>query len=216
MTETRESAAPAPYFISPGRIVLMSFLSFGLYLMYWLYKTWKHYKEHTGEEGHPIWHGLTLIVPIYGSFRAHAHFRTYGELASRAGLDLRIVPGLAFAIVLSGWLLFIIIGSVSSPEFVQVVDPVTGEQVVDPETGQGEFEVIEPTRSELMTGLVFRIINIALGIWMVFHAQTRFNFYWSNVFGGRLIGMPLGKGEIVVVVFGVLAWFSVITGIMSA
>ncbi len=217
VTESRESVAPVPYFISPARIVLMSIASFGIYNLYWLYKTWKHYKEHTGEaERYPIWHALTLFVPIYGSFRAHAHFRTFGELASRAGLDLRIVPGLAFAIVLVGWLLGFFIAGVSSPEFVEVVDPVTGEQVIDPETGQGEFEVINPTQSELITALLFRLLNIALGIWMVFHAQIRINYYWGHVFGHRLVGMALGKGEILILVLGAIIWFGTLTGITSA
>ena len=209
-------AAPARYFISPGRLVLMSLLSFGLYTFYWLYKTWKHYKEHTGEKAYPIWHGLTLAVPIYGSFRAHAHFRTFGEIASRAGLDLRISPGLAFAIVLAGWFFGFTIAGVSGPEFVEVVDPVTGEQVIDPETGVGNFEVENPTRSELMTALFLRLANIGLGIWMIFHAQIRINYYWGQVFGDRLIGMALGKGEILVIAIGALLWFGTISGIVSA
>lgn len=216
ITGSTESAAPAPLFISPGRIVFMSLLSFGLYLLYWLYKTWRHYRDHTGENAYPIWHALTLFVPIYGSFRAHAHLRTFGELAGRAGLDLRISAGLAFAIVLAGWFFFVAIGTVSAPEFVEVVDPATGEQVIDPETGLGEFDVIEPTRSELVTALFLRLINIGLGIWMIYHAQIRFNYYWSQMFGNRLVGMATGKGEILVIVLGALAWFGTISGIMSA
>ena len=81
-----EPSAPVPYLISPARIVLLSILTLGLYTTYWLYKTWKHYKEHTGANVYPIWHGLTSVVPVYGSFRAHAHLRIFGELASAAGL----------------------------------------------------------------------------------------------------------------------------------
>ena len=216
ITGSSESAAPAPLFISPNRIIFMSLLSFGLYLVYWLYKTWKHYRDHTGEQAYPIWHALTFFVPIYGSFRAHSHFRTFGELASRAGLDIRISPGIAFAVILAGWFFFTAIGSVSSPEFVAVVDPVTGEQAVDPETGAAQFEVIEPTRSELITALFLRLINVGLGIWMILHAQPRLNYYWNNAYGARLIGMGLGKGEILVLVIGAFAWFGTISGIMSA
>lgn len=211
-----ESSGPAPLYISPNRIVFMSLLSFGLYNFYWLYKTWRHYRDHTGERVYPIWHALTLMIPIYGSFRAHSHFRTYGELADRAGLDIRITPGLAFAVVLAGWFFFIAIGSVASPELVEVVDPATGEQAVDPETGAAQFDVIEPTRSELITGLFLRLINVGLGIWMILHAQPRLNYYWHNAYSGRLTSMALGKGEILVLAFGVFAWFSTLTGIMAA
>ena len=211
-----ESSAPVPYLISPNRIVLMSFLSFGLYLLYWLYKTWKHYKEHTGAEVYPIWHALTLFIPIYSSFRAHAHFRTFGELGSRAGLDLRFSPGLAFAIVLASFIISIFIGVVSSVEVVPVVDPVTGQQAIDPATGVGMTEIINPTRSELIMSLLLRLVSIAAGIWMLFHAQPRINYYWDNVYGSRLINMGVGKGEILISIIGVLAWFGTLSGIMSA
>lgn len=215
VTGAAESSAPAPLFISPGRIVFMSLLSFGLYPLYWLYKTWRHYRDHTGEVVYPVWHALTQFVPVYGSFRAHAHFRQFGELAGRAGLNLGIMPGLAFAVVLSGWFLGLMAGGISSPEFVEVVD-AAGNQVVDPETGAAEFEVIQPTQSELITSLFIRLVNIGLGIWMILHAQLRINYYWHSTFGNRLIGMPLGKGEILVLVIGVFLWFATISGIMSA
>ena len=106
---------PVPYLISPARIVFLSLLSLGLYTLYWLYKTWKHYRDHTGARAYPIWHGLTAFVPIYGSFRAHSHLRTFGEMASAAGLSVPFSPGLAFAAMLIGWLrLFVAEGSAIS------------------------------------------------------------------------------------------------------
>ena len=216
LVTSSESSGPVPYLISPTRIVLLSILSFGLYLLYWLYKTWKHYKEHTGAVAYPVWHALTLFVPIYSSFRAHAHLRTFGELASRAGLEIRFSPGLAFFIVLAGFILSIVAGGVSSVEFVAVIDPTTGEQAIDPVTGQGLSEIINPTRSELMMSLFLRIVSIVAGIWMVLHAQPRINYYWDHVYGGRLRGMTVGKGEILIGIIGVLAWLSTISGILSA
>ena len=211
-----ESSAPVPYLISPNRIIIMSLASFGLYLFYWLYKTWQHYRDHTGAAVYPVWHGLTLFLPIYSSFRAHAHFRAFGELASRAGLDLRFNPGLAFSVVLAGFILSIVAGGVSSIEVVEVIDPVTGEQAIDPETELGLTEIINPTRSELMTSLLMRIVSIVAGIWMVLHAQPRINYYWDHAYGSRLRGMGIGKGEIIVIIFGVLGWISTLSGVMSA
>ena len=104
----QSSAVPVPYLISPLRVVLLGVLSLGLYTPYWLYKTWKHYKEHTGENVFPVWHGLTAIVPVYGSFRAHAHLRIFGELAAAAGLALAFAPGLGFGALLVGWLRLIV------------------------------------------------------------------------------------------------------------
>jgi hypothetical protein len=54
--------------ISPARVVLVSALSYGLYLVYWFYLTWKHYRDHTGREAYPVWHALSLSGTRMGFF----------------------------------------------------------------------------------------------------------------------------------------------------
>ena len=171
-----ESSGPVPYLISPTRIVLLSILSLGLYTVYWLYKTWKHYRDHTGAKAYPIWHGLTTFVPIYGSFRAHSHLRTFGELASAAGMAVHFVPGLAFGAMLIGWLrLFAAEGS-----------PVA---------------------------LLLLVVSLIAQIWMMLHAQPRINYYWDQVYGARLRGVGIGKGEIIVVIIGVFGWLGTLASL---
>ena len=118
--------------------------------------------------------------------------------------------------MLAGFILSIVAGGVSSIEVVEVIDPVTGEQAIDPETELGLTKIINPTRSELMTSLLMRIVSIVAGIWMVLHAQPRINYYWDHAYGSRLRGMGIGKGEIIVIIFGALGWISTLSGIMSA
>ena len=169
-----------PYLISPARIVLLSILTLGLYTTYWLYKTWKHYKEHTGAEVYPIWHGLTSFVPVYGSFRAHAHLRIFGELAGAAGPAVAFSPGLAFFAILVGWLGVFVWWSVALTFLVQVV-------------------------------------SIVAQIYMLLHAQPRINYYWDHVYGSRLRGVGIGKGEVIVVIVALLfVWPSFIATITSA
>ena len=211
-----ESSTPVPYLISPVRILFMGFLSFGFYLFYWLYKTWKQYHYHSGAVAHPIAHGLTGFVPIYGSFRAHAHLRTFGELAGQIGLSLRLRPGLAFIAVMVFLLLSFAAGWVSSVEFVEVIDPVTGEQAIDPATELGLTEVINPTRSELIMSLLLRMTSVIVVIGMILHAQSRINYYWDQVYGARLRSVTLGKGELILGVFGIIAWTMAIFGILFA
>ncbi len=91
-----------PLLISPARIVVMCILSFGFYTLYWFYKTWRHYKEHTGARAYPVWHGLSLLVPVYGAFRAHAHMRSFAERATALGVPTRLSPDYALGVVLSG------------------------------------------------------------------------------------------------------------------
>ena len=74
-----------PNYLPPTRILLMAVLSYGLYLFYWFYLTWKQYRDHTGREAFPVWHALTLVVPIYGLFRTHAHVRSFKELMVNSG-----------------------------------------------------------------------------------------------------------------------------------
>ncbi len=86
----------------------MAVLSYGVYLFYWYYLTWKQYRDHTGQEAFPVWHALTLFVPIYGWFRFHAHVRTYKELMLRDGAPNSLNPGWAVVIFivssLLGWI----------------------------------------------------------------------------------------------------------------
>ena len=51
---------------------------------------------------------------------------------------------------------------------------------------------------------------------MVLHAQPRINYYWDHAYGSRLRGMGIGKGEVIVIIFGALGWISTLSGIMSA
>ena len=168
-----------PYLISPTRIVLLSILTLGLYTTYWLYKTWKHYKEHTGAEVHPIWHGLTSFVPVYGSFRAHAHLRIYGELAGAAGLAVGFSPGIAFFAILVGWFGVLVWWSVALTLLVQIV-------------------------------------SIVAQIYFLLHAQPRINYYWDQVYGSGLRGIGIGKGEVIVVIVGLLFGWPTFLGTLAS
>ena len=175
MTGPTQSAQPVPYLISTTRIIILNILSLGLYTIYWLYKTWQQYRNHTGEQAFPVWHGLSAFVPVYGSFRAHAHLRIFGELAAAAGLALAFAPGLAFAAVLVGWLrLFVAEASAAS------------------------FALLA--------------VSIFAQLMMMLHAQPRITAYWLHTYGGRVVSMGVGKGEIIVVIFGVLGWLGILSG----
>ena len=85
--------------IDPARIIVLSILSFGLYFFYWFYLTWKHYRDYTRTENYPIWHALTLFVPIYYLFRAHAHIRSFKELMAEKSMPSNLRPGLFVVLV---------------------------------------------------------------------------------------------------------------------
>ena len=92
MPQAGERDDALPYYIPPTRVVLLTLLSAGLYIFYWMYVTWRHYREHTGDIAYPIFHALTLLVPVYNFFRLHAHIRVYQELMEARGVPTTLNP----------------------------------------------------------------------------------------------------------------------------
>jgi len=92
-------ALPAESTADPEE-ALMTFLSDGLYLFYWFYITWQQYRDHTGNQVFPMWHTLSLMIPIYGLFRTHSHMRSFKELMQDAGVFCSIAVGWAVVLVL--------------------------------------------------------------------------------------------------------------------
>jgi hypothetical protein len=109
-SQDNEGIANAAVLISPSRIVALSAVTAGLYFLYWLFITWKQLQGETREVHHPVWHALTMFVPVYGLFRLHKHVSVMQELAVRAGIEVSFTPGLAAVLV--G--LYIILGLAST------------------------------------------------------------------------------------------------------
>ena len=108
--ESRPSQAPAgaantAVYLSLARVVLLSLLSSGTYFFYWLYLTWRHLRDETGEKHYPVWHALTLLVPIYGLFRLHRHVGLIRDLARGVGIETALAPSLAVGLVFLNWML---------------------------------------------------------------------------------------------------------------
>ncbi len=91
-SELRVSAA---VHLAIGRVTLLSILSGGLYIFWWFYVTWKQLATETDEEHYPVWHGLSLGVPIYNLFRMHRHVSVINQLAVGARSTIFLTAGLA-------------------------------------------------------------------------------------------------------------------------
>ena len=46
----------------------------------------------------PVWHGLSLFVPIYNLFRIHAHFRTINAQSALRALPRKMAPSIAVTV----------------------------------------------------------------------------------------------------------------------
>ena len=51
-----------------------------------------------------VWHALSSTVPVYATFRTHAHFRRIDDAAADAGLSLRSGADLAAALNAAAWI----------------------------------------------------------------------------------------------------------------
>ena len=170
-----------PYYIPPGRIVALTVLSSGLYIFYWMFATWRQYREHTGEIAFPVMHALSLLVPIYQFFRLHAHMRVYQELMEQRGVPTTLSPArivlIYFGVVMLGMVSFIL--------------PAEGPL----------------TASQQAAYVAINVGQVTLLSWILWHAQTNINRFWQHRLGIRLGWMPLGMAEIVVVAVGlILGW----------
>ena len=170
-----------PYYIPPGRIVALTVLSSGLYIFYWMFATWRQYREHTGEIAYPVFHALSLLVPIYQFFRLHAHMRVYQELMEQRGVPTTLSPARIVLIYLG----VVLLGMVSF--ILPAEEPLSASQ-------QAAYVAINVGQVTLLS-------------WILWHAQTNINRFWQHRLGIRLGWMRLSLVELAVVVVGlVLGW----------
>ncbi|MDP6228743.1 MAG: zinc ribbon domain-containing protein [Dehalococcoidia bacterium] len=180
-----------PYAISVRRVLIMSALSYGLYLFYWFYLTWKQYREHTRAEAFPVGHALALMVPIYNLFRLHAHMRSFKELMQNAGLATTINAGWAVMLVLIsnalGVVAFRLAGGFSGAEDLTLKTAVAIEAL--------------------------NFISIAVVAGVLIQVQGNLNRYWSNVANAQLVHARIGVGEVAFGLIGGIFWLNTLAAL---
>ena len=178
---TRPVDDALPYYIPPNRIILLTVLSAGLYVFYWMYLTWRHYRDHTGETAYPICHALSLMLPVYQFFRLHAHMRVYQELMDARGIPNTLRPLRAVAIYFGVVLL-------EMAAFRLVAEPtITGPQ-------QTAYFVIN-------------VVQVVVLTWLIVQAQGNINRFWQHRLGANLGSVArLSAVEVALVILGILEW----------
>ena len=182
-------------YISTTRVILMSVVSMGPFWIYWMYRTWKQFRDHTldmaaetGDTHHPVWHGLTQFVPVYGFFRYHAHIRHYKELMVERGVPDTLNLGLLTTVVVMNGILGLLGGTMRSPDLY--------------------------SGSVLLAGAILSIIVLIVSIVVLCVMQTNLNRYWIAVDGRLAQSARFGKGEVVCIVLGVLFWIGAVVDII--
>lgn len=176
------------YHLSTPRIFALSLISFGLYLFYWVYRTWDQYREHTGANVYPVWHALAMLVPVYGWFRFYAHCKAYRDLMEERGVphDLKMAPILVILIIATAaW----------SPVPTQWLNTYWGEDGIS-----------------VMIDLILDVVSLVgmlVATVMVCRIQANFNRYWAAVDGELANRARLGRGAMVLAALGVILWFTI-------
>ena len=182
------TAVPYGNRISAPRIFALSVISFGLYLFYWVYRTWEQYRQHTGANVYPVWHALAMLVPIYGWFRFYAHCEAYRDLMEERGVmhDLRLARIMVILIICTAlwspiptvWLSFYL----SESDISVMIDLI--------------LNVVSLVGMLVATAVVCRI-------------QANFNRYWAAIDGTLANRARLGRGAMVLAALGVILWFTI-------
>ncbi|MBM3941575.1 MAG: zinc ribbon domain-containing protein [SAR202 cluster bacterium] len=185
-----------PSLVSPSRVLVMVVLSYGLYLFYWMYLTWRHYRDHTGRPVFPVWHALSLIVPVYGLFRTYAHMRSFKELMLQGNVPSTISPGWAVAVILLysmlEWASFAASGGIPA---------VTG--------------AVEITREMAIKAMLIDLVGLALVAGLLMQVQGNLNRYWASLGVGRAVVPGISLGEVLFALAGSLFWITALTSIMG-
>ena len=182
------------YRISPGRILLMTVLSYGLYLFYWFYLTWKQYRDYTGNRAYPVWHAMAIGIPIYNLFRTHAHMRSFRELMLNAGVPSTIREGWAVLVVLVSSA--VSIGSLQLP----------GEFGNSGDTSQG---------SAIVT-VLSAVISIGIVTFLLRHVQGNLNRYWDSLENMKVVDARIGPSEVILGVIGAISWLVTLANLFNA
>ena len=177
-----------PYYLSLNRIFFMTALTFGFYLFYWFYLTWQQYRDYAGKEAYPVWHALALEVPIYGSFRAHAHASAYRELMRDADLPGSIKAPLAVVLTLIAWILAFAAFTDSFSPLALTRGGAVGIVLVD-------------------AGAMVAVIALLVPL------QSNLNGYWHSRPNWRVSSASVGFGEIIFGIVGAVAWLRALANI---
>ena len=101
------------------RVLLFTIISSGVYLLYWAYLTWAQLKKETGGDYFPVWHALSLLVPVYGLFRLYRHIQVIRSLCGKSDVATNLSPALAVTLFLLSGVLSAI--AAYSPAYIVIL-----------------------------------------------------------------------------------------------
>ena len=76
------------------QVAALSVVTLGLYPIIWMGLTWSEMKRELGDGSmYPMWHALSMLVPVYSWFRLHNHYETINVLTYKVGWAQKVNAG---------------------------------------------------------------------------------------------------------------------------
>jgi len=172
--------------VQPVRhLLLLSLFTFGIYEIYWFYRTWKQLKAHRNLDIRPGWRTVGLFVPIYGIILVYGLFQNIRDFAKEAGRQHYTNPGwLTAGYIAASFLSF--------------------------QLGVAEGETAEPGAVLILA--VAGLAATLFGVWMLLVVQKTLNNYWMEEQQNLPTRARFSGGETALMVIGGFLWLLYIVG----
>jgi hypothetical protein len=123
--------------IGRARIITLTVVTAGLYIFYWLYITWKQLRDNLhpankvgdtadpSQTFFPVWHALTMLVPVYNMFRLHRHVELVRDMAVESGIETSLNPKLVVLLILLNTILGLTSSGVHSVPYLFILNAIS-------------------------------------------------------------------------------------------
>lgn len=179
------------------RVIGLSLITSGLYNFYWFFVTKNQLKRELKNEQHVGWQTVGLVVPILNWFVIYWLYRDINR--SRVTQKLGEFPAVWYVVIpIILIALAFLIGAGAIVSIIGAIGSAANNQN-DAALGLAGAGVI--------TGLFAILILLAAGLLQYIFiglAVSKLNQYWDARTGGKAEAAGWGKGEIAVIVVGVL------------
>ena len=108
--------------ITNFRIVTLCAITFGAYIIYWMYLTWDQLDSQTKNDHYPVCHALTFLIPVYGLFRIYHHMQIIQQLALKSGIETNFSPKLPVTLIILNFILAVTSYGVTTPVTIIVIE----------------------------------------------------------------------------------------------
>lgn len=179
------------------RVIGLSIITSGFYNFYWFFVTKNQLKRELKGDQHVGWQTVGMVVPILQAFILYWLYRDINRV--RATEKLPLLPAVWYVVIpliLAALGLIIGIGA-----FISILGAV-GSGLNDQSKA-----ALGLAGAGVVSGLFAVLILLVSGILQYVFlglAISQLNQYWDKRTGGKAAGAGWGKGEIAVVVIGVL------------